>query len=270
MTFLQAIILGIVQGATEFLPISSSGHLVLTPYIFGWQIPEEQVFVFDTWVQVGSLLAVFVYFWQDIYAIARITLTSLGKPERYALPEVRLGFHIILATIPAVIGGIFLRASVERAFSSPTITAVFLLVTASLLVIAEQFGKRSNSLEDMRAIDALVIGVFQVLALFPGVSRSGATITGGMLRNLKRREAARFSFLMSLPVMIGAAVYTGPELLSVFASGGFFGPMLAGFAASAVVGYLAIRWLIGYLANHTFYLFSAYLVILAVLVLTLV
>jgi undecaprenyl-diphosphatase len=264
MTILQALILGVIQGLTEFLPISSSGHLVLAPYYFGWTIPDEQVFVFDVLVQIGTLLAVVIYFWKDLWGIVRVTLSSIGKPDPWGKEEIRLGVYIIIATIPAVVIGFLFKDAVEAAFTDFQATAYFLLLTAVLLVVAELVGKRSKGLQEIQWYDALWIGFFQAMALFPGVSRSGATITGGMTRNLDRPTAARFSFLIAVPVMIGAGALTVFDLFAVPDLGAFILPMLAGFVSAAVVGYIAIHWLLKFLARSPMYVFSAYLVILSV------
>lgn len=269
MTNLQAIILGIVQGATEFLPISSSGHLVLVPHLLGWHIPAQEAFVFDVWVQLGTLVAVIVYFWKELYWTARTTIQSLWQPQYRSRPEVRLGLYLVLATIPAVIGGVLLKDRVEAAFTNPTTTVFFLLLTAALLVVAERIGKRGHNIDNMNWRDAIWIGVFQVLALFPGLSRSGATITGGMLRNLDRRSAARFSFLMAVPIMIGAGVYTLPDMFQVPDLAAFITPIAIGFVTSMVVGYISIRWLLKYLSNNSFYIFSIYLVSISLIFLLL-
>lgn len=267
MTNIQGIILGIVQGATEFLPVSSSGHLVLVPHILGWHIPAEEAFVFDVWVQLGTLVAVIVYFWKELYWITKSTISSIWQPQYRSRPEVRLGIYIVLATIPAVIGGVLLKTRVEAAFTNPTTAVLFLLITAALLVVAERVGKRGHKIEKMSWRDAIWIGIFQILSLFPGVSRSGATITGGMLRNLDRRSSARFSFLMAVPIMIGAGIFTLPDLLQIQNLSAFMPAVLIGFITSMVVGYISIRWLLNYLSDNSFYVFSIYLVSLSLLIL---
>jgi len=267
MTTFQAFILGIVQGITEFLPISSSGHLVLTPYLLNWQIPEDQVFIFDVLVQFGSLLAVIIYFRNDLWSILSVTFSSLGKPQFQQKMEVRLGVSIILASIPAIIFGFLLKSQVANAFNNPLFTIVSLSFTAILLIVAERFGDRSKNVEEITWQDALVIGAFQVMALFPGVSRSGSTITGGMLRNLGRRSAARFSFLMAIPVMIGASVLATFDLLTAPNVGEFIAPVLVGFLTAAIVSYLSIHWLLKFLANHPLYYFSIFLIILITIIL---
>jgi undecaprenyl-diphosphatase len=269
MTIIQAFVLGIVQGITEFLPISSSGHLVLTPYLLNWQFPEEQVFIFDVIVQIGSLVAVIAYFRSDLKSILRATFSSLGKPEDYKKPEVRLGFYIIVASIPAIIFGLILKDIVAKSFTDPMFTIISLIFTAILLILAEQFGKRSKQLADIRWFDALVIGIFQVLALFPGISRSGSTITGGMLRKLDRRSAARFSFLMAIPVMLGAGALTVLDLIAVPNLDQFIVPVVVGFITSTIVSYFSIQWLLDFLADHPLYYFSIFLIIMSTVFLVL-
>ncbi|MBI3159399.1 MAG: undecaprenyl-diphosphatase UppP [Chloroflexi bacterium] len=259
MTILQAIVLGIVQGLTEFLPVSSSGHLVLAAHLFGWQFPQDETFVFDTVVQMGTLLAVFVYFRGEIWDITRATIASLWNPGGWAQPQVRLGLYLLAASIPAGLAALLLEAQVEAAFSSLRATGGFLLVTAGLLWLGERIARRNRGLETLTWLDALVIGAFQALALFPGLSRSGATITGGLARGLERPATARFSFLMSIPILLAAGLYKGLDIFGLPAAGEFILPLLAGTLAAAVVGYLTIGWLLGYLARHSMNGFALYL-----------
>lgn len=266
MTIIQAFILGIVQGITEFLPISSSGHLVLTPYVLNWQIPEEQAFFFNVLVQIGTLVGVIVYFWSDLWGILKVMLTSFWKPAEYSRKEFRLGLYLIVATIPAVVFGFLFKDKVEAAFSSPIFTLWALVLTAVLLIVSELVGKRTRKMDSLGWQDALVIGLFQVMALFPGVSRSGATITGGMFRDIDRPTAARFSFLMSVPVMLGAGAVSLLDLADIPNLGSFLLPMAVGFVTAGVVGYVSIYWLLRYLTRHPLYYFSIYLFIITALV----
>lgn len=261
--------MGIVQGITEFLPISSSGHLVLTPYLLGWHIPEEQVFVFDVLVQIGTLVAVIIYFWRDLWAILTGFLSSFWKKEAYQRVDVRMGLYLIIATLPAVIFGLLVKDSVEAAFSSPNFTVLALIFTAVLMIGAEQIGKLQNDLSRINWLDALVVGLFQMLALFPGVSRSGSTISGGLFRKLDRPSAARFSFLMAVPAMLGAGALAVFDLLEVPNLSDFLVPMAIGFVTAAIVGYLSIRWLLRYLTTNPLSHFSIYLIALSALILVL-
>jgi undecaprenyl-diphosphatase len=267
MSIFQAIILGIVQGLTEYLPISSSAHLVIVPYLLGWSLPADQVFPFDVLVQLGTLVAVIVYFWKDLWAILKSWVRCLVKREPFAEQDARLGWYLILATIPAGILGLLLKNQVEAVFQNPIGTASFLLVTAVFLVVAERFGKRSRKFGTIDWKDALWIGAWQAVSIFPGISRSGSTISGGMTRNLDRLSAARFSFLMSVPVMLAASLVSILDLRKVSYLSSFLTPLVIGFAVAAVVGYFSIRWMLSFVARRPLYIFSLYCVALGALTL---
>ena len=267
MNELQAIILGIIQGITEFLPVSSSAHLVLTPYLFGWQIPEQYIFPFDVLVQMGTLVAVLIYFRRDLIDIVVAVVKDLLDRQVYTPPKARLGWYLILASIPAGILGLALKDTVESVFKNPQITAAFLLGTAALLVVAERVGKRSRQIESIRWLDALVIGFSQALALFPGISRSGATIAGGMVRNLDRTSAARFSFMMSIPVMLAAGLVGLVELINLPDLSSFLPSMGIGFLVSAIVGYASIHWLLKFISHRPLYPFAIYCTLVAFFIL---
>lgn len=258
MTLIQSIILGIVQGITEFLPVSSSGHLVIVPQLLGWQIPPEEAFVFDVLVQVATLLAVFAYFRQELAAVISAFLKSVARRQVGKDPLAKEGWFILLATIPAGIAGLLFKDAVESAFSSPVATAFSLFITAALLLIAERVGQKRRDLEGMSWIDALWIGLFQAIAVFPGVSRSGATMAGGMLRNFERPAAARFSFLLSIPIMLAAGLMASVDLLKIPNLSALLPVFVPGFVAAAIVGYLSIRWLLSYLSRRPLYVFSIY------------
>ena len=265
MTLFQSILLGILQGATEFLPISSSGHLVIVPFIFGWEIPNGEAFIFDVLVQVATLVAVFAYFWREIWLIVCAVITGIRQRKPFESSLARLGWLLIISTFPAIILGLLLKDLVTRAFDNPLTSAIGLLITAGLLVVAERVGKRQRRLKNLTWMDSLVIGLFQVLALFPGVSRSGSTITGGMVRDLKRPPAARFAFLMSIPVLIAAGTLAAFDLLALPNTVSLLPTYIPGFMAAAIVGYLAIRWLIKYLARHSLYVFAFYCTLLSLI-----
>ncbi len=265
MTILQSILLGLVQGLTEFLPISSSGHLVIVPYLLGWDIPPETAFVFDVLVQVATLVAVIAFFWKDLVEIARSMATGLWRRQPFADQEARMGWLILLACVPAGLFGVTIKDIVERAFASPLATAFFLFGTALLMFIAEKLGRRKREFEEITWIDALWVGFFQALAIFPGLSRSGATISGGMLRSLKRPPAARFSFLMSIPIMLAAGMLAGLDLLEMPDVGSELLVFIPGFITAAITGYLSIRWLLGYLSHRPLYVFSIYCTVIGLL-----
>lgn len=263
MNIYQALLLGIVQGLTEFLPISSSGHLVLVPFFLKWRLSIEQAFTFDVLVQVATLVGVFAYFQSEVRQITHAMVKGLLERKPCHDPHSRLGWMLLLATIPAGMSGLIIKPILTQAFESPLTTAGFLLFTALLLILSDRLSQHRRILEEVTWKDALIIGCFQVLALFPGLSRSAATIGGGLIRNLERREAARFSFLMSIPIMMAAGLLELidlvrlpqlPQLLPIF---------IPGFLAAAVVGYLSIRWLLGYLTKNTFTIFAVYCALLS-------
>ncbi len=263
MNIFQAIILGILQGLTEFLPISSSGHLVILPFLLNWQLPEKEMFIFNVLVQIGTLVAVIMYFWKDLLAIISDFVTQLFKGTPFATHNARLGWLLILATIPAGLVGLFLEDLVEEAFSSPLFAGFALLVTAVLLILGEKISLKLGDTQDITLLDALIMGLMQALALFPGISRSGATISGGMMRHLKREAAGKFSFLMSIPIMLAAGGLSAYQMVTEVSDLGQFLPIMAvGFLTAMVVGYIAIRWLLRFLVNHSLIYFAIYCILL--------
>jgi undecaprenyl-diphosphatase len=265
MTFIQSLILGLVQGLTEFLPVSSSAHLVLVPFVLNWTLDPTKAFIFDVLVQLGTLVAVIAYFWKDLLAILKAVIAGIRDKKPFEEVYSRLGWFIILATIPAGLGGLLLKSKVEAAFANPIMTAVLLFVTAIMLTLAEIFSPKERNLESVSALDALVIGFFQLLAIFPGISRSGATISGGLSRGLKREAAARFAFLMSIPVMLAAGLLSVLDLLKIPDLGSFLPVLSVGFIAALVVGYLSIRWLLNFLKSRSLIPFAVYCAVVSIL-----
>ncbi|GAB4500901.1 MAG: undecaprenyl-diphosphatase UppP [Anaerolineales bacterium] len=263
MSFFQAILLGIVQGLTEFIPVSSTAHLLISQRLLGLPA-SDAMFAFLVLVQWGTLLSLFIFYWRDFWNIL-LALTAAVRAKRGAplAVDAQLGLYILLATLPALAAGFLLKDAVQALFAAPLLEAGIRLLTAALiLALAEWLSRRTRPLESMTGLDALLIGLFQVIAVFPGASRSGVTISGGMLRGFSRTAAARFAFLMSAPVMLAAGAY---ELLKVVKMPGLmdFLPSLAlGFVVAALTGWLAIRWLIGYLNRHSLWLFAAYCALL--------
>jgi undecaprenyl-diphosphatase len=262
LSLLQALILGIVQGLTEYLPVSSSAHLVLVPWTLGWQLEPNAEFAFDVLVQMGTLVAVIVYFWKDLVHMLRAVLQAMRERKATQDPSVRLAAWIVLGTIPAVIAGVTLKDAVEAAFGSPVATCAFLLVTAFLLFIAERIGKRLRPLESLTWKDAVWIGLAQAISILPGISRSGATISAGVMRDLERPAAARFSFLLSIPVMMGAGALALADLAALPSAASFAPAMVVGFISAAIVGYASIRWMLGFVTRHSLAIFAAYCAII--------
>jgi len=248
MTIFQAIIFGIVQGITEFLPVSSTAHLILLPWFLGWPDPGLS---FDVALHLGTLVALVIYFWKEWLAL-------LAKP--------RMIVFIIVATIPGAVAGVLFESQVENAVRSPKIIALMLSLMALVLVVAEMKGRRKKDLDQISWRDAITVGFAQAVALVPGVSRSGSTITAGLFVGLKRETAARFSFYLSAPIIAGAVA---KKMLDIFKAGippDQVSPFVAGIAASGIVGYLSISFLLGYLKTHNTFLFVYYRIALAIVV----
>lgn len=262
MSVSHAILLGILQGLTEFIPVSSTAHLLIGQTLL--RIPPGQAtFSFLVIVQWGTILSLLIFFWKDLAEILRATLLSLGPLLKRRGQELdstaRLGWYILLATLPALLAGYLLKDAVEALFQTPLLEAAIRLLTAALLLaLAEWLTKKSRSLTSINWIDALVIGLFQIIAVFPGASRSGTTIAAGMFRGLDRRSAARFAFLMSIPVMLAAGAYQMLDLLRLPGLTAFLPLLLAGFIAAAIFGWLTVKWLLAYLNNHSLYVFAVY------------
>ena len=260
MTILQAIILGLVEGLTEFIPVSSTAHLLITQTLL--KIPATDTsFIFNIVVQMGAIIALVIYFWADLVEIAKTTIANLPNLlqwERMPL-EGRMGWFIIIASIPALAAGYLLKDVVEAFFKEPLQhAAVRLLTAAVLLAMAERLGRQKRDVEQMTWLDSLVVGLFQVLAVFPGASRSGSTISGGMLAGLTRKAAARFAMLISVPVMLAAGLVESLDLFSAQGGNEVILPVLVGTLVAGFTGWLAVRWLLNYLQKHSLYLFSAY------------
>lgn len=268
---LRALILGVVQGLTEFLPISSSGHLVLVPFVLGWDGGGFDPGVpFDVAVHLGTALAVVAYFRRELWAIAVGTVRVVARRGREGdRDQARLALLLLVGSIPAAAAGLLLEGFFVGLFEEPQISALLLLVTAGLLLGGEamhdrQAGKRRD-LEDLGVVDALTVGAFQALAIAPGISRSGATIVAGLGRRLERDAAARFSFLLGLPAIVGAGILKIPD----FPPGTDLAPVLSATAVSAVAGFAAIAFLLRYLRTRTLRPFAAYCVLASALALVL-
>jgi undecaprenyl-diphosphatase len=260
MTPFDAFLLGVVQGLTEFIPISSTGHLLIAQQLLG--IPASTAtFAFLVLVQVGTLVSLIVYFWKDLLALVK---AFFARP--FSTQENRLAWFIIIAAVPALLAGFLLKGAVEALFTVPLLEAgIRLLTAAALLAAAEYFGRKSRQLASMTWLDALIVGLFQILAVFPGASRSGSTISGGMLRGLDRPSAARFAFLLAVPVMLAAGAYESLDVLKLPNLGSFLPILAIGFVTAAVVGWFAIRWLLRYLSGHSLYVFTIYCTVVGLL-----
>ncbi len=256
LELIEAIFLGIVQGLTEFLPVSSSGHLLLGQYFLGLD-QERFGLSFDAAIHAGTVLAVVSFFWRDLLGMLLAFLRSLRAPD-FSDTEQRMAYLILIATVPAGLIGFFFENFFETAVRSPWIVVTNLVLVGMLFIVGEAVGRKRRKAGELSFREAAGIGLAQAAALIPGISRSGATITLGLFLGLRREEAARFSFLMSVPVTTAAALLSlgeatsegmGPYEALLFASG---------CVSSGIVGYLAIRFLLNYLAGHSLRVFAYY------------
>jgi undecaprenyl-diphosphatase len=262
MDTFQAIVLGIVQGLTEFLPVSSSGHLRIVPAFAGWEDPGA---AFTAVIQLGTLLAVLIYFRTDLWNITRGFLRSLRDPQARGTHEARMGWLLIIGTIPIVIFGVVFKDQIESGARSLYLIGTMLIVLGLVLLLAERVSRRDRELESLTMRDGVIIGFAQAAALVPGVSRSGATLSAGLFLNFDRAAAARYSFLLSVPAVVLSGAF---EMRHIGDGDG------AGAAATAiatllafVVGYASIAFLLRYLTTHSTAVFVAYRVVLGALVL---
>jgi undecaprenyl-diphosphatase len=255
-----AVLLGLIEGLTEFIPVSSTAHMLIVEKLFN--LPSDNVmFAFLILVQIGPLLALIVYFWKDLWMLV---IAFFARPS--STPENKLAWYVLIATLPALLAGFLFKDLVQSLFSNPLLEASIRLFTAAILLfLAEWLGKRLRKLDSMTWLDALVVGLFQVLAVIPGASRSGSTISGGMLRNFERAVATRFAFLMSAPVMLAAGSYESLSVLKLHILRSLLPPLAVGLIVAAVFGWLSIGWLINYVSKHSLYVFAAYNAIVATL-----
>ncbi len=280
MELLAAAILGTVQGLTEFLPVSSSAHLILVPWILGWR-PEG--ITFDVSLHLGTAVAILAYFWREWVLLAEEVLRGLLERKPLGNPQRRLAWYLVLGTIPAMIVGLCFEKYVEANFRSPLISVANLVIFAVFLYVAERTGRQSRTLEQFSLSDSIWVGASQALALIPGVSRSGITIGTSLLRDVDRPSAARFSFLLSTPIIVGAALLQGWHLFEAVRNPAIFaakhaliGPveihwtaLVVGTVCAAVVGFLCIRYFLRYIQSHNFVPFVVYRIVLAAVVLIL-
>jgi undecaprenyl-diphosphatase len=270
----KAVILGIVQGVAELLPISSSAHLVLVPWFLGWPDPG---LTFDVALHIGTLAAVLIYFWSDLWGMLTALVRGMSRGRPLAEQNARLGLMVVAASIPGALFGVILNDKIDTYFhaenanrSALAIIAVALIVMGLLLAVAERAARHVRDLNGVTFRDAVIIGAAQAFALIPGVSRSGSTITTGLFLGLRRETAARFSFLLSVPITAGAAL---KQMYDLFKAGGLATderlPFAIGIITAGLVGYACIAWLLRYLQRATTVVFTVYRVLLGVIVLVL-
>ncbi len=252
---MQALILGIVQGATEFLPVSSSGHLVLVPWLLQWENPGV---AFDAMLHLGTLTAVVVFFWRELWRLLVDLVMSIKDRSLSDGAGRKTAWLLLVATLPAAVIGFLFEGFFENLFNRPGWVGVLLLVTGALLAVSERWSTRASDMSQMSWLDAAVVGLGQALAIAPGISRSGATISAGLWRGLRREAAARFSFLLSVPIILGAGLFKLKDLLQMpgIADSGLV--LLGAFLAAAISGFLSIGFLLSYLRTRRLYPFAVY------------
>jgi undecaprenyl-diphosphatase len=265
MSLLQAIVLGLVQGLTEFLPISSTAHLRIAPELFGWKDPGA---AYSAVIQLGTVAAVLIYFRKDIVSLTAAFFRGLARREPFGTLESRLAWFVLVGTLPVGICGLLFKKLIENQFRSLYIISGSLIVLAVILFLAERFASHKRTLEDMRWKDGIIIGLWQALALIPGSSRSGTTLTGGLSLGFKREDAARYSFLLSIPATTLAGIFELKHLLEATERPSALS-LWVGTLVAFGSGMAAIAWLLRYLRTRTTLVFVVYRVALGVLLLVL-
>ena len=266
LDFLQAVLLGVLQGLTEFLPISSSAHLRIFPELVGWGDPGA---AFTAVIQIGTELAVLIYFRKDIWRIGSAWVQSLYRPELRGVLDSRMGWYIIVGSLPIVILGVLLKDVIENDFRNLWVIGTTLVVLGLILGIADRVGRTDRGIERMTLRHSVYLGLAQAAALVPGVSRSGATISMGRFLGYDREAATRFAFLLAIPAVVGAGLFELPEIPHGENAYGP-GPTLVATVVSFLVGYAAIAWLLRYVSTHSYTPFVIYRVLLGGFTLTLV
>ncbi len=262
---LKAVFLGVLQGLTEFLPISSSAHLRIFPDLFGWGDPGA---AFTAVIQIGTELAVLIYFRRDLWRIGSTWVRSLYRPEYRGQLDARMGWFIIIGSLPIVVLGIFLKDTIEEDFRNLWVIGTTLIVLGLILGIADRVSSDRLRIKDIRLRDAVLMGVAQACALVPGVSRSGATISMGRFLGYEREAATRYAFLLAIPAVVGAGLFELQEIPHGDNNYGW-GPTIVATAVSFLIGYAAIAWLLRYVATHSYLPFVIYRVGLGSLTLVL-
>ncbi|MBB6625858.1 undecaprenyl-diphosphate phosphatase [Nocardioides sp. KIGAM211] len=266
MNYLDAVILGIVEGLTEFLPVSSTGHLTIAEKLLGLDVADPAVTAYTAVIQMGAIAAVIVYFFQDIWNIARAWVLGLFKAEYRGQLDHRMGWYVIVGTIPVGLAGLLLKDLITGDLRSLWVVAFGLIGWSAVMWFAERVGRQDRGERDLGLKDALAVGFLQVVSLIPGVSRSGATISAGLFRGLDRVTATRLSFFMSIPALVAAGLF---ELKDLHGSHIGVGPVLVGTFVSFLVAYAAVAWLLKFVAGHSIAWFVPYRLALGALLLVL-
>ncbi len=261
MDYFDAVVLGIVEGLTEFLPVSSTGHLTIAEQLLGLEVDDPSVTAFTAVIQMGAIAAVFVYFWRDIVRIAAAWGTGLVKPEHRGDYDYRMGWFVIIGSIPIGVVGFAAQDLIRGPLRSLWVVAGALILWSAVMLYAERRGRQTRGEDEMTWQDAIIMGMVQCIALVPGVSRSGATISAGLLQGLDRVAATRMAFFLGIPSLTAAGLY---ELKSVGGVG--VGPTIVGTVVSFLVAYASVAWLLRFVSHHSIGKFVPYRVVLGLLV----
>jgi undecaprenyl-diphosphatase len=266
MDWLHAVILGIVEGITEYLPISSTGHLTIVEKLLGYQVDAPEITAFTAVIQIGAILAAVIYFWKDIVRLAGGWFRGIGDSSKRDNPDYRMGWNVIIGSIPIAVVGLALQDVIEGPFRSLWVVVAGLIGWSGVLWLADSRGTLERGEATVTWKDALIIGAVQCFALIPGVSRSGATISAALLRGIDRVTATRLSFFFGIPALAAAGTLQAVTQAGVISSTLGWGPVLAGTAVSFGVGYAAIAWLLRFVASNTFTGFVVYRVVLGIVI----
>ncbi len=252
MTVIAAIILGVVEGLTEFLPVSSTGHLTIVSKMLGYDIADPSVTAFTAVIQVGAIIAVVIYFWSDLRSLTVAWVRGLARREHRTDPGYRMAWLVIIGSLPIALVGFALRHVISNQLRSLWIVAMAMIAWGAVMLLAEAVARQNRGEQDLNLPDVLLIGFGQCLALIPGVSRSGATISIGLMRGLDRVSATRLSFLLGIPALIGAGAYELPTALQGGAGGAAVGwlPTLVASVVSFIVAYASVAWLLKFVSGH--------------------
>ncbi len=264
MSWLEAVVLGIIQGLTEFLPVSSSAHLAIYPQLWGADDPGAS---FTAVTQIGTELAVITFFWRDIWRISSAWVRSLFRPQLRGTLDARMGWYVIVGTIPIAIAGIALEHVIQTAFRNLWLIAINLIVFGLILGWADRVGRKERPLDQLNMPDAIYYGLAQMLALMPGVSRSGSTLSLGLFRGYTREAATRYAFLLAIPAVVASGLFQIPDISAAAEPG--MAKTLVAAAVAFVVGYFVIGWLLRYIRTHSYAFFVWYRVAVGSLVLVL-
>jgi undecaprenyl-diphosphatase len=264
MDYIQAVVLGVVEGLTEFLPVSSTGHLTIAEKLLGLDVADKSVTAYTAVIQMGAILAVVVYFWTDIWRIARAWALGLVKPELRGRLDHRMGWYVILGSLPIGVIGLLGRHAITGPLRSLWVVAAALILWSAVMLYAERRGHQKRTEKDLTLKDAMVVGLLQCVALVPGVSRSGATISTGLLVGLDRVTATRLSFFLSIPALLAAGLFELPDALRGDIS---VGQTVVGTVVSFVVAYATVAWLLRFVAGNSIGKFVPYRVALGVVLL---